>query len=203
MSDRDVGRFGRWAGSYNRSVLQRLFFGPLQEYTLRTLASHCPDPESILDIGCGTGLLLARAARRFPAADLTGVDPAEAMVRVARATARDERVDFLHGFAEQLPVADASVDAAVTTMSFHHWQDQPAALREVRRALRPGGVFALADAFPTGWLRRLFARSDHGRFHQPDAIRCMLEDAGFVVERFARVPRLGGTVQVVVATVPR
>ncbi len=87
-------------------------------------------------------------------------------------------------------------------MSFHHWQDQPAALREVRRPLPPGGV-ALADGFPTGWLRRLFARNDRGRFHHPDALRRMLEGAGFVVERFARVPRLGGTVQVVVATVPR
>ncbi len=57
---RDVGRFGRWADSYNESRLQRLVFAPLQEFTLHEAAAAQPAPRAILDVGCGTGLLLHR-----------------------------------------------------------------------------------------------------------------------------------------------
>jgi ubiquinone/menaquinone biosynthesis C-methylase UbiE len=49
------------------------------------------------------------------------------------------------GSAETLPHTDCSVDAVMTTLSFHHWSDKAAALREVFRVLRPGGLFALTD----------------------------------------------------------
>jgi len=42
---------------------------------------------------------------------------------------------------EVLPLEDASVDLALSTISFHHWQDQAAGVREVARVLRPGGSF--------------------------------------------------------------
>jgi len=198
--DRDVGRFGRWAASYNESRLQRLVFAPLQEATLNEAAGAAPEPRAILDIGCGTGLLLAQAAARFPGAKLTGVDPAPEMIRVARTTAPpDAPVEFLQATAEALPFEAGTFDLVLTTMSFHHWADQPAALREVRRVLVPGGLFALTDAFPVGWLRFVFARSGHGRFNRPPQLLAMLREAGLPMERHLPVPRFGGTVQVVLA----
>lgn len=198
--DGDVGRFGRWADSYNESRLQRLVFAPLQETTLREAAILLPAPVAILDIGCGTGLLLQRAARRFPSAELTGIDAAAEMIGVAQASVPDGvPVRFVRAFAEELPFPDASFDLVLTTMSFHDWADQPAALREVRRVLAAGGVFALADALAVGWLRWLFARSRHGRFNSPPALRGMLRDAGLQGEKVVSVPRFGGTVQVVLS----
>ena len=82
----DVGRFGRWADSYNESRLQRLVFAPLQEFTLHEAAAALPAPRAILDVGCGTGLLLHQATRLFPQAELTGVDPAPEMVDVAQSS---------------------------------------------------------------------------------------------------------------------
>ncbi len=198
--DRDVGRFGRWAASYNQSRLQRLVFAPLQEATLREAASAAPDPRAILDIGCGTGLLLDRAADRFPGATLTGIDAAPEMIRVARSSAPGATpVEFLQATAEALPFEPGSFDLVLTTMSFHHWADQPAALDEMRRVLVPGGLFALTDAFPVGWLRFVFARSGHGRFNRPPELIALLRQAGLPMERHAPVRRLGGTVQVVLA----
>ena len=198
--DRDVARFGRWADSYNESRLQRLVFAPLQEATLREAADAVAEPRAILDVGCGTGLLLAQAAERFPGARLTGVDAAEEMIRVARASAPAEApVEFQPATAEALPFAPGTFDLVLTTMSFHHWADQPAALREVRRVLAPGGLFALTDAFPVGWLRFVFARSRHGRFNRPPELIAMLREAGLPLERHAPVPGFGGTVQVVLA----
>jgi ubiquinone/menaquinone biosynthesis C-methylase UbiE len=198
--DRDVARFGRWADSYNASRLQRLVFAPLQDATLEEAARELPAPRAVLDIGCGTGLLLAQAAERFPDARLTGIDAAEEMIAVALSTApADAPVTFEHAAAEHLPFEPATFDLALTTMSFHHWADQPAALAEVRRVLVPGGVFVLTDAFPTGWLRFVMARSRHGRFNRPGDLMAMLRAAGLPLARHVPLPRFGGTVQVVVA----
>jgi len=198
--DRDVARFGRWAASYDESALQRLVFAPLQEFTLQQAALALPDPRAVLDIGCGTGQLLRQAAGRFPAAELSGVDAAEEMISVARSSLPDgEAVRFVHAAAEELPFDDGSFDLVVTTMSFHHWADQPRALREVRRVLVSGGVFALADAVPVGWLRWLFARSGHGSFNKPAALVAMLRTADLPMDRHVAVPRFGGTVQVVLS----
>src|SRR5919205_224408 len=70
VADRDVGRFGRWASTYDEHWLQPRFFGPVQEATLRRAALLAPDPRRVLDVGCGTGVLLRKAAERFHRADL-------------------------------------------------------------------------------------------------------------------------------------
>ena len=200
VNERDVGRFGRWAESYDASILQRLVFAPLQDFTLREAQAAQPVATSILDIGCGTGLLLRQAAQRFPGAQLTGIDAAEEMVRVARSSApQGLSLRFARAFGEQLPFPDAAFDLVVTTLSFHHWADQPRALREVRRVLSGGGIFALADALPVGLLRWIFTRNGHGRFNKPEVLEGMLLEAGFAMPRFARVPRFSGTVQVVLS----
>ena len=49
------------------------------------------------------------------------------------------------GTAEALPHPSGSIDAVITTISFHHWSDKAAALAEVFRILRLGGLFALTD----------------------------------------------------------
>ncbi len=202
--DADVGRFGRWAANYNDSLLQRLVFAPVQELILQEAARAFPRPGAILDIGCGTGLLLQRAARRFPAARLTGIDPAEEMIRVAQSSAPEgASVRFVHGLAEQQPFADSSFELVLTTMSFHHWTDQAQALREVRRVLAPGGVFALADALPVGWPHWLLARSGDGRFNDPTTLAAMVRDAGLQPERLVPIRRFDGVVKVALARAPR
>jgi len=202
--DADVGRFGRRAAKYNDSLLQRLLFAPVQELLLREAARVLPHPHSILDIGCGTGLLLQRASRRFPAAGLTGIDPAEEMIRVARSSTPDgASLRFVHGFAEQLPFAGSSFELVFTTMSFHHWADQAKALQEVRRVLAPGGVFALADGLPAGWLHWLLARGSDGRFNDPATLAAMVRDAGLRPEHLVPMRRFDGVVKVAFARAPR
>ena len=192
-SHRDVGRFDRWADSYHESPVQRFVFGPLQDHALDCLATISPSPGSLLDIGCGTGQLIGRAAARLGECRLVGIDASKDMVRVADSM-RPAGLDatFLHAFAEALPFQDSAFDAVVTTMSFHHWVDQPAALHEVVRVLMPGGVFVLADALPHGLFRFVCAPPWHGRFHRLPELEEMLASAGLVLDSVSGVPGLGG-----------
>jgi ubiquinone/menaquinone biosynthesis C-methylase UbiE len=113
-----------------------------------------------LDVGCGTGTLLIAARQRFPGAALRGVDGDANILKIARekAAARHANVEFDIGLAYQLPYPDNSFDAAFSTLVFHHLnaERKRAAFSEIRRVLRPGGTFHLADfGAPENALMRL------------------------------------------------
>ena len=99
--------------------------------------------EHLLEIGCGPGLALAAAARG-PAARITGVDPSVVMVAQARRrNRRTAHVTVVEAGAEALPLADASVDAAIAVNSLSHWRERDRGLAELARVLGPGGRAAL------------------------------------------------------------
>jgi len=134
--------FDVWSRTYDRSPMQILLFGPVHRALSAALADRLGSGR-LLDIGTGTGRLLERLGRGRPGLALFGLDRSAGMLGAARRARA--RLHFVRGAAETLPFADGSFDAVTTTLSFHHWSDQPAALREVHRVLRPGGTFALAD----------------------------------------------------------
>ena len=95
-----------------------------------------------LDLGTGTGSLARGLARRGCA--VTGVDPSEPMLVEARRLSEDEglAIDYLVGRAEDVEASDSSFDV-VTAGQCWHWFDRPAASRECRRVLVPGGSLAI------------------------------------------------------------
>jgi ubiquinone/menaquinone biosynthesis C-methylase UbiE len=192
MSSQD--HFDRWAPRYDRSLLQRLMFEPIHEAVLTAYSAAAPAPGDVLDVGCGTGRLLEAAGRRWGEVRLTGVDVSDAMIAEARRKhERDARFRFERADAATLPLDTAAFDAAFSTMSFHHWADQLAGVREVARVLRPGGLFVLADIeVPLlTLLRPLLDRLDRARFLRPDEIQRLLEAAGLSAvsrRRCRRIP---------------
>lgn len=101
--------------------------------------------ERILDVGCGTGVLLGRLGRATPDARLTGVDPVLEMLALARRRLPASAVDLREAAAERLPFGDGSFDAAVSASVFHYVRQPETALAEMRRVLRPGGRLVLTD----------------------------------------------------------
>jgi ubiquinone/menaquinone biosynthesis C-methylase UbiE len=145
--ERDVRAFDQRAASYDDGWLGRLHH-EISDRVADLALRQVPAPRRVLDVGAGTGYLLSLLAARLPGADeFTGVDAAPAMVAAARARTADERVRFVPGTAESLPVDDGGYDLVVSATSFDHWADQAAGLAECRRALAPGAPLVLADQF--------------------------------------------------------
>lgn len=94
--------------------------------------------DHVVDVGCGPGTAARIAART--GARVTGVDPSEPMLRLARRVTRGRSaVTWAEGSAEALPVPDDSATIVWALATVHHWRDVDAALAEVRRVLAPGG----------------------------------------------------------------
>lgn len=96
----------------------------------------------LLDVGCGGG----SHTTAFAAAgwDAIGLDVSEAQLGLAR----ERGCEVVLGRAESLPFADASFDAAVSMWTHTDVEDWPAAVREVRRVVRPGGAFVYVGVHP-------------------------------------------------------
>jgi SAM-dependent methyltransferase len=110
----------------------------------------------VLDVACGNGNASLAAARRF--CDVVGVDYVPALVERARVRAAGERLDvaFHEGDAEALPFEDGSFDAVLSTFGVMFAPDQARAAAELARVCRPGGVIALANWTPEGFIGELF-----------------------------------------------
>ena len=114
--------------------------------------------ETVLDVGCGRGLLLIGAAKRLTAGKAYGIDiwksddqsnnTPEAPLENSKIAGVADRVEIKTGDARQIPFADASFDVVVSHWVIHNIEEQvdrSAALQEIWRVLKPNGVLALAD----------------------------------------------------------
>jgi ubiquinone/menaquinone biosynthesis C-methylase UbiE len=98
-----------------------------------------------LDVACGTGRHAAWLAAAGHAT--TGIDATPAMLDIARR--RAPTVDFRLGDLAALPVDDAGFDFVICALALAHLEDLRPAIREIARAVRPGGRVVLTDAHPT------------------------------------------------------
>jgi malonyl-CoA O-methyltransferase len=102
-------------------------------------------PQTILDLGSGTGYCSAALAAHYPRARVTSLDLAAAMVQKSRARfSRWSRLrrghQFVCGDAESLPFADQSFDMLFSNLTIQWGSDLETTFSEMKRVLRPGGV---------------------------------------------------------------
>ena len=189
--------FGTKADSYDAGLT-----GAVARYCYRVFLSVADIAEgaTVLDAGCGTGALLQLITERFRAVGI-GVEMSPQMAEVARN--KHPGLKILTGVAAALPVPDASVDAVVACLAYHHFEDQPAFLREAARILRDGGTLYLVEAnLPkpfTALVNTIFAHQGHfEKLYTASRLCTELMDAGWVVTQLH-----DGLVQVVKATFRR
>jgi ubiquinone/menaquinone biosynthesis C-methylase UbiE len=123
---------------------------------LEALARHLPEtrPLAWLDLGSGTGRMTPSLASTF-GGPAYGVEPADKMRSQAVAHAHHPAVTYSAGFAEHIPLPDASSDAALLFFVWHHVVDQDGAVQELRREVKPAGTLFVqanfSDRMPDAW----------------------------------------------------
>jgi ArsR family transcriptional regulator len=118
---------------------------PVPEYRQQLLA-QVPEGVCVLEIGVGTGGLLAELALK--ANKVIGVDHSPAMLEEARrrlTSLGTDGIELRLGEMNYLPLPDASAGCVVANMVLHHAADPAAVLAEIRRVLAPGGTLLIAD----------------------------------------------------------
>lgn len=111
--------------------------------TLNRIPSVSPNAR-VLDVGCGTGTLLAHLVAQHPERTYVGIDPSAGML--ARARERLGGGAMLdQAPAEALPYPDNAFDLVISTSSLHTWSDISGGLAEVARVLAPNGWCVLTD----------------------------------------------------------
>ena len=165
----------------------------------------------VVEVGAGTGtqsLLLAGEG-----GSVVAVDPDRSALEIARAKEGADRVRWVEGMADALPVESGSADAVVMTLMLHHLDlaGKAAALAEARRVLRPGGRLVVADwGIPGGPVQRagmrVLAKIDGEagiRDHVAGRLPALIEAAGFEApKRHARLGTVWGTLELLTAARP-
>ncbi|MDQ3720119.1 MAG: arsenite methyltransferase [Actinomycetota bacterium] len=114
-----------------------------------TAVAELSDGDVVLDLGSGAGADVLISARRVgPTGRAIGLDMTDEMLELARANAADagvENAEFVKGYLEEMPLADASVDVVISNCVINLSGDKPRLIAEAARVLRPGGRFAVSD----------------------------------------------------------
>jgi ubiquinone/menaquinone biosynthesis C-methylase UbiE len=116
-------------------------FGPITDQVAQELVARISTRDkAILDLCCGQGSLTAMLVRS--GANVVGVDFSQEMLDLAKEAAPG--AELKRGDAGELPFDDASFDTVLCNFGMMHLPDQPRALSEIGRVLRPGGNFLMA-----------------------------------------------------------
>jgi len=138
----------RYTHGHHESVL-RSHSWRTGENSAAFLLDRLGEGDALLDCGCGPGTITIDLARLVTPGITIGIDLSSDVIETARTNARDagvEGLDFEVGNVYDLRFEDATFDVAFAHQVLQHLTDPVAALVEVRRVLRPGGVLAVRDA---------------------------------------------------------
>ena len=178
-----------------------------QRWRRATVREVVRSGDDVLDACCGTGDL-AVAARNAGASSVVGVDFSERMLEQARRKAPE--LEWVQSDVLELPFEDASFDSAVVGFGVRNVEDLEAAIRELRRVLRPGGRLGILEiTTPRGplkffyklWFDRIvpllgrllpggdaytYLPASVRRFPGPEDLARLLDSCGFEAVRFRR-----------------
>ena len=154
LEKNSIEQFNSWAKYYDK-LLHLPFY-----LSNKSVVQHLnPKVNSyILDVGCGTGILLQQLLRLDRNLYLYGIDISPEMVKISKKKFDKQPVEIIEGSASKLPYKDCSFDYVCCATSFHHYPTPEKSLEEIFRVLKPGGKLVLLDPFNTGTSRKIICK---------------------------------------------
>jgi len=111
-----------------------------------------------LDVGCGTGNYTIALSNK--GVDLIGVDPSEKMLAIAKG--KSEKVNWMKGKAEDIPLANKSVEGIIGSLTIHHWTNLELGFKELNRVVNEKGLLTIFTSTPKQmegyWLNHYFPK---------------------------------------------
>lgn len=138
-------------------------------------SSEAGPVDTVLDVGCGPGLLACAFAREVR--HVTGIDLTPAMLEQARKTAQEQQltnVSWQQGDVMQLPYPSAHFSIVSSRFVFHHLEQPLIVLKEMVRVCKPGGRIVVADMAPAP--EKADALNAEERLRDPSHVRALPEE---------------------------
>ncbi|MEW6126263.1 MAG: methyltransferase domain-containing protein [Acidobacteriota bacterium] len=195
MADANVAFAGSIPENYDRFLVP-VFFAPYARDLVRRITVQ--ENAAVLEIACGTGMVTRKLKDTLPAtARLVATDLNPEMMEVAkRKFTADEIIEWQQADAMNLPFADETFDAAICQFGLMFVPDKVTALCEVKRVLKPGGIFLFSvwDAIEKNEMAQIahetiqsFFDNDPPAFYEipfsldnPEGVQAFLKEAGFI-----------------------
>ena len=188
-SQQAAERFDQWATTYGDDRISS-WFSHYQDLALNRLPLE--REAGFLEVGCGTGWAVRRAASRLASGPACGIDISPKMIeRAGEKTAAADRakIEFHVANAESIPYADQSFGSILCSFSIHHYEDPVRALSEMKRVLRPGGSIAIMDSARdislAIWLQdrwRRYGEKSHVQYYTVAEMADLIRRAGLTVQ---------------------
>jgi ubiquinone/menaquinone biosynthesis C-methylase UbiE len=165
----------RWRNYTRRTLTQALAM--IDVDALHSVKTRLGRPARVLDVACGTGILLKQLLEQVPDAQAYGVDASADMLAQARTTLKDwpgvqlEQAEVGSGETADLPYRPGTFDLITCTNALHDLPDPVATLSGLRRLLSPGGQLVVEDfarrepPFPWAAFEWLMKRIEGGKVH--------------------------------------
>jgi ubiquinone/menaquinone biosynthesis C-methylase UbiE len=181
MDERLRLEFNDWARAGRGESMEK-GHRPVGEQAIELMG--IPTGARVLDVGCGSGWAARLMAGKAAGGRVVGVDIADEMIKLARETSTSfSNLEFQLASAEKLPFSDREFTHAFSMESLYYYADMPAALREIKRVLQPGGLFvSVVDLYQENapsqqWVTQLKVPV---QFLSIAKYRSLFERAGFV-----------------------
>ena len=133
--DYDNSREGQFTRNFHRLLLSEIIWR---------------ENQSVLDVACGTGTLLAAMNERKTISGY-GIDISEQMIK--NAAVKNPGMEFHVSGCETIPLENNSIDIITVCAAYHHFPDVAAFAREAGRILKPNGMIYIADMYLPPFLR--------------------------------------------------
>jgi len=145
----------------------------------------CPDQRgTYLDVGCGTGNYTIALALK--GVDISGIDPSEEMLKVARS--KNSKISWIQGIAEAIPLTSEYVDGIICNLTIHHWDNLTKGFQELHSVLNPNGRVVVFTSTPEQmkgyWLNYYFPNMLSDSIRQMPSeknVFSALKGAGFLI----------------------